>query len=796
MKKKSKVKKKSMAVWKKMLCLLTFVGLGFFFFTGFTYAASDEEIISVLSNNSDLFENNGIFTSAIRSLGWIVIKLLVKLSDAAEGLFDAAFGFVDFTQYGPVQNFINSFKPVFIALICLSLVFLGIILILHHEKKPKLVINICIAVLVVSASTYMIDQMNGMISPEVRSQIISGSSSDQNITYQVVSNSIYDLRYLDTHIGLMNVTPENRARRDFDSGQLARIDINEVVKPDDVSEESKDLVQKTLTTNGDGNDALEDVNDGVAWTDFLNTYYFRYQVSWLQCIIMLLSLIIVYICLAYKTVRILYEIVIHQLMAYLYSANLTDNQKVVKILNSLKDSYITLILVVICMKIYLLAYTFINSLDYGDFTKAFMLLFVALAVIDGPNIVQKITGIDAGMTDGTHKLIAAFSGGRMVAGGLKAAGKATGDLGKTALNAHRNNEKMKENVLKNAAQKDMAASNLTSDAKENAGEAMPGSLSNSSENSEINNGNTDTHNSRNSADILNEGGSDLNTTDISSENNVDGATGGNDLNTTDISSESNVDGATGGSDLNTTDISSENNVNGATDLNTTDISSENNVNGATDLNTTDTSCENGNAVTNDSSQLNLGNSEGIPEGSGFSEGEAEPQSVEGDVPAESAFDGMMQNNGTDPLTGESNGANDLARMEEELSQDGLTYDSGLSDSEPITYGGSMLNGMDGLKEDSSQRDLGRDIEGQGSQPLSNTTTNSTSNLGHGQLESNHMGSNLGGTNQAARGTTGSTHMSSGSVGKASISNESETRASNNVSKGHGDLGDKVNLENI
>lgn len=742
MKKKSKVKNKSMTVWKKMLCLLTFVGLGFFFFTGFTYAASDEEIISVLSNNSDLFENNGIFTSAIRSLGWMFIKLLVKLSDAAEGLFDAAFGFVDFTQYGPVQNFINSFKPVFIALICLSLVFLGIILILHHEKKPKLVINICIAILVVSASTYMIDQMNGMISPEVRSQIISGSSSDQNITYQVVSNSIYDLRYLDTHIGLMNVTPEKRARRDFDSGQLARVDINEVVKPDDVSEESKDLVQKTLTTDGDGNDALEDVNDGVAWTDFLNTYYFRYQVSWLQCIIMLLSLIIVYICLAYKTVRILYEIVIHQLMAYLYSANLTDNQKVVKILNSLKDSYITLVLVVICMKIYLLAYTFINSLDYGDFTKAFMLLFVALAVIDGPNIVQKITGIDAGMTDGTHKLIAAFSGGRMVVGSLKAAGKATGDLGKTALNAHRNNEKMKENVLKNAAQKDMAASNLTSDAKENAGEAMPGSLSNSSENSEINNGNTDTHNSRNSADTLNEGGSDLNTTDISSENNVDGATGGNDLNTTDISSE------------------------------------------------------NGNTVTNDSSQLDLGNSESIPEGSGFSEGEAEPQSVEGDVPVESAFDGMMQNNGTDPLTGESNGANDLARMEEELSQDGLTYDSGLSDSEPITYGGSMMNGMDGLKEDSSQRDLGRDIEGQGSQSLSNVATNSTSNFGHGQLESNHMGSNLGGTNQAARGTTGSTHMSSGPEGKASISNGSETRASNNVSKGHGDLGDKVNLENI
>lgn len=736
---------------KKMLCLLAFIGFGLFFFTDVAFAASDEEIISVLSENSDIFENNGIFVSALRNLGWVLIKLLVMLSDAAEGLFDAAFGFVDFTQYQPVQNFINSFKPVFVALICLSLVFLGIILILYHEKKPKIVINICIAILVVSSSTYMIEKMNEMISPEIRSEITSGSSRDENITYQVVSNSIYDLKYLDTHIGLMNVTRENRWIRDFDSGQLDRVDIDEVLKPEDVSEESQDLVKKTLTTDGDGNDALEDVNDGVAWTDFLNTYYFRYHVSWFQCMIALISLIIVYICLAYKTVRILYEIVIHQLLAYLYSANLTDNQKVVKVLNSLKDSYITLLLIVICMKIYLLAYTFINGLEFGELTKAFMLLFVALAVIDGPNIIQKLTGIDAGVNDGTHKMIAAFSGARTLGSAGKAlwnagktlggAGKTLGNAGKTLGNAayqsHMANESMKESILGDAAQRDIAAANLSSDAKENAGAAMPGSVSNTS----------------NSSEALNEGGSNLQAEDISSENTVNSITGGDAFNSTDASSESSVNNSTGGDALNTADISSENSVTSTTggeELNTTDISSEDN----------------------------------FLEGSGFSEEGSQTEDVgealsTGEVPAESISESMMKNNDTDPLTGESNGANDLARMEDELYQGGTIYDSGLEDSEAITYGGSMMQGMqgmqgmkgaqglEGLKGSSSQLAMGRDIEGHENLPLSNS-------LGH---------------NTSASGP-------SKTVKRESISNGLETKTSGHAARTHGDLIDKENLENL
>lgn len=767
MKKKIKVKKNP-RIFGKMLFLLAVLGFGFFFFTDYVFAASDEEIISVLSNNSDLFENNGIFISAFRNLGWVIIKLLVKLSDAAEGIFNSAFGFVDFTKYEPVKNFITSFRPVFVALVCLSFVVLGITLILHHEKKPKLVINICIAVLVVSGSTEIIDRLNSLITPEVRSEIISGSESDQNVTYQIVSNSIYDLKYLDTHIGLMNVTPDNRARRDVDSGQFSRIEIDEIVKPDDVSEDSKDLVQKRLTTDGDGNDALEDVNDGVAWTDFLNTYYFRYQVSWLQCMIALLSLIIVYICLAYKTVRILYEIVIHQLMAYLYSANLTDNQKIVKILNSIKDSYITLFLVVICMKIYLLAYTFINGLEFGELTKAFLLLFVALAVIDGPNIIQKITGIDAGMTDGTHKLIAGLSGARMAAGAVKGGvvggAKTLHGAGKVTKSSWESGKSAKQADLMDAA---LSYSPFDADGnpKENAGGAMPGSISNSDDNSTEANGNANVQNSKNNSETLNEGGTNLQAGDISNENNVDGSTGGSSNTYTGI------------------DENGKTVIGDASQLGVGE-GSQAAAGGETMVAAGEGTLEDSNLATGEGSQTDLGG--GAPEGSGFAEGEATPQSVGEEESAQSAFDGMAQNTGIDPLTGESNGSNDLSRMEEELSQNGLNFDSGLKDSDPITYGGSMMNGMDNLAGTTNRREPGRepgrDIETSSIQSLSNISEQSRTNPRSSLASTSYAGS----IHIDTPSSNGSNHLGSRVKMKPSGHREST----------HGDLKDKANLENI
>lgn len=380
-------------------------------------AVDEKGILKVLMRNNDILAINNIVSSAVRWCGWSLVKGLAWVATNAANLFDNCFKLVDFTKWGPVENFIKTWKPVFVSLVSLSLLFLGIVLIFWHEKKPKFVMNLCLAVLIVSSSGYLIQQLNGFLADDMRSAIVNDNAAEKSkgIVYDMVGSSVFDLIYLDDHIkgGLMNMTKKNRVTySDFSEDDMAMIDINEIVKPDDVKESSKDLMSHRILYRQD-NIQVKESNNGIAWTDLLNEYYYRYNIQWFNCILGLCSLILIYVCLAYKVVRIIYEIVIQRVLAVLYSANLSNSQKTLKIMDSIKDSYITLVLVMICLKIYLLAYKFINQTGFSGFTQAMILLFIAFAVIDGPNIIQKLTGIDAGLSSGTGKIMAGIQASRI-----------------------------------------------------------------------------------------------------------------------------------------------------------------------------------------------------------------------------------------------------------------------------------------------------------------------------------------------------------------------------------------------
>ncbi|MBC5666205.1 hypothetical protein H8S07_13290 [Dorea sp. NSJ-36] len=386
-------------------------------FPATAFAVDEKGILKVLMRNNDILAINNIVSSAVRWCGWSLVKGLAWVATNAANLFDNCFKLVDFTKWGPVENFIKAWKPVFVSLVSLSLLFLGIVLIFWHEKKPKFVMNLCLAVLIVSSSGYLIQQLNGFLADDMRSAIVNDNAAEKSkgIVYDMVGSSVFDLIYLDDHIkgGLMNMTKKNRVTySDFSENDMAMIDINEIVKPDDVKESSKDLMSHRILYRQDNIQVKESYN-GIAWTDLLNEYYYRYNIQWFNCILGLCSLILIYVCLAYKVVRIIYEIVIQRVLAVLYSANLSNSQKTLKIMDSIKDSYITLVLVMICLKIYLLAYKFINQTGFSGFTQAMILLFIAFAVIDGPNIIQKLTGIDAGLSSGTGKIMAGIQASRI-----------------------------------------------------------------------------------------------------------------------------------------------------------------------------------------------------------------------------------------------------------------------------------------------------------------------------------------------------------------------------------------------
>ncbi len=406
-------------------------------------ALSDDQITEILVKNKDLFTNNSIAGSVLRTIGWGLLFLLALLSSVCADLYDTCFGFVDFTSYSSVTTFINDFKLVFIALICASLVFLGILLVFWQDKKPKFIMNLVIAVLVVSSSGFIIDSMNGFLASDVRSEIM-GNDESSDMVYETIGSNIHDLLYLDAKVGLSNldgmtggINNSDITYDSFTEEQFMTLDINETVNGDSVKEESQDIVEKKVSMKYEDLKtvySLASVYDGVAWTDLLNEYYYRYTVDWFVVYLELLSLIIVYLFMSYKVIRLLFEIVVHRLLAYLYSANLTNNQKILKILDSLKDSYVVLIMTTVCIKLYLLACKFISGWQISGISKGIILLFIAFVVIDGSNLVQKLTGIDAGLSDGMGKMMTMFYGSQMagsvVRAGAGVIGAGVGMVGK------------------------------------------------------------------------------------------------------------------------------------------------------------------------------------------------------------------------------------------------------------------------------------------------------------------------------------------------------------------------------
>lgn len=383
-------------------------------------AMEDKEIIRILSQNSELFVKNGIVNSAFRFIGWGITKGITALADVSSSLYDTCFGFIDFTKYEPVTSFINKWKMVFIGLVCLSLLLIGILLCVGWEKKPTIVINLLIAVTVVSSGTYVISTLNKFISTEVREEILEGQGS--SVVYNTIGNNIHDLRWLNKTVGLENLNKEKNADKvyeKFTKNQFKNMDIQEIMDPSDFDGNAEEILKNGLEENDEKDKttySLDELYDGVAWTDLLNKFYYRYTVDYGVMWMELISLIFIYLFMSYKVVRILYEIVIHQLLAYLYSANLNNNQKVLKILDSLKDSYILLLMTTVMIKFYLFATKYISSWNISGMTKGIILLFIAFAVIDGPNLIQKLTGTDMGASDGVGKMMSLFYGGRMVAG--------------------------------------------------------------------------------------------------------------------------------------------------------------------------------------------------------------------------------------------------------------------------------------------------------------------------------------------------------------------------------------------
>ena len=354
--------------------------------------------LDIFNTYGEYFHRSGIIESILYPMGWSIITLLRQLCS-----FCAAFKVVDFTKFAPVQAFLVQFKSFFGVGILISLIIMAGIYIVNPQNRPPWFKNLIIGVATIGLLPALITQANSLILDG--KEAIIGASSEAMVD-KVVSDNIYDLVYM-----LQNEFynyPDTYSRNNIQSSELLEyIDILDVINPSDdmvTTDLGKQLISKKMTVDNQGNASIQDIKKKTfLWIDYTD-YYYRWHIDFIPVIIELIAIGFLFVMLAYKVVRLIAEIYFGEILALMFSGYITSGSKVVKILTMVFNSYVVLFMTCVFLYTYTLFSQAITSYNFNIWIEAILLLFVAFCFSDGPNIIQQILGIDAGLSSSLGKL--------------------------------------------------------------------------------------------------------------------------------------------------------------------------------------------------------------------------------------------------------------------------------------------------------------------------------------------------------------------------------------------------------
>lgn len=368
---------------------------------------TEQQIIDFLSENIDYFVPNDLVRTVFRAIGWWLVQILNVVLDFCSLLYDTTFGLVDITEWSVLKEFISEYNPLIKAIMVLSMVILGYIYIIGKNKQNDLLVSVLIFIVIITASNELFATFNsfaGMFKDAV--------VGDEGIVdgYALVNQNLYDLIYIDERIGLaqMNDTRQLPQYPQITEDDMRMIDITEILKDDEdgLTDQAKDILGKKLEYRQEGS-KLDDVYNGLLFTDVMNEYYYRYKFNYGTYYLSALAAIIVFFGVSYKNVRIMWELLSSRILATLFSADLSSKKKIVRVLEGIRDGYYALCFTAITLRSYFIVTEYItDQVRDNGIARGIIMLFVAFCAIDGANIMERITGVDAGLSSATGKLIA------------------------------------------------------------------------------------------------------------------------------------------------------------------------------------------------------------------------------------------------------------------------------------------------------------------------------------------------------------------------------------------------------
>ena len=386
----------------------------------------------ILTRYGSYFEGQNLILTGLRELFYLVLSFLYSFIKGCGDLLSKAYNVLTFdTQSRVNEIFGGALSTEFLtAVVLIVVVCIGIAFILNSNsiKGSKIIQNIMFGLLVVFILPTFIYSVNGIIASSDMGNI---STSSVN---KIFSANIVDLKYC--FGGDTVIDPTGEVHNGFpDDYDYSLLPMDELIKGSETPG-IDDVFTKTLLNRGSVDEELGDCSSGEIFGNFisfLSSYYYRYKVDMFPIFLSEIATILVMVFTFFKVVRLCYELIVNHFFAYIFAiTDIASGAKLREALKSILSTYVVLIYCSVAISLFntFQAWIFDSSI-FNNFEASICIIPVAMAVIDGPNLIERLFGIDAGIKSGFHTAMGLMHAGKTALG----MGKAAWNLGKDVTGA-------------------------------------------------------------------------------------------------------------------------------------------------------------------------------------------------------------------------------------------------------------------------------------------------------------------------------------------------------------------------
>lgn len=406
------------------------------------FAESSDITIMKKLRTYEIDSISSLVSNSMRTIGFALIKFLAWMGDSLYGGLQQVFDAITFSYSDEIVALVNRYSVLYKAFFLVAVTGFGLYLIMRKgQRELNTVMCIFAMILILSAMPLMMQKIGNLTvaSSHFVTNQWNNDSNEKKITSisgTVLKESIVDLRKVDknmTDTALPKGLKKGQGYNNFNSNTWKSIDINTYMdyESDNYTLEHKSVWENKLVPSGESGEYETEKIDG--WTKFMSNYYYRYQVtSWFGIFTMLGCMSFLLFFLIIRAAKIVIDLAAAMIYTpFIAVTDLTTGQRIKETIKDIIAHFAAMFLLAALMGLYFVAFTWINASKLSLVPQLGMHIALVWAILDGPNVIERIIGVDVGYS-GVWKTVMGVKAGADIA---KGAGRFAAKTGKGAAGA-------------------------------------------------------------------------------------------------------------------------------------------------------------------------------------------------------------------------------------------------------------------------------------------------------------------------------------------------------------------------